>query len=516
MRLVKLIIIIILINVIYGTELHTCPDIENDPHVKIFRIPEKLDCNNLKLTGEVYKVNEYSLNQNTYETESFLISIAKLICTTEFKIFHGYTTIKDIEYITLSYTEYLKINKTLSYVTHDKIISLIATDNANIYQNKDSGYKCEYNIFSTNIITNYEITLHRNKLYERTGMMKSPIIPVYSCTYSNKICHINNNVLVWDANTDYDKTYVESKTNLTMFLLKDTVSNIYHMISEEFKIAYTILNMSDIIIDSTCDKCIKTDNPLIGIKIERVKDINIRVKRNVHQFNQYNNIEFGIFYNRIDNICTLINYNYEFWLESCRNNPILCAKTYTNASEIKAELINNYLMIYQCTPATIIAFKPRKMKDGRCSALIPIKFTNDHSNVISSGYLDTKTLEIYNNTILYEDRDGCKSRIIFRIGSLLYVYYSDTGTYTNINNIHNDTISTNPETIIPRPIPHDKLHDYIYTDMNVTNIKKINEYVYAIIAIILIIFGIAIYLASIYRNKKNYNKLNIHVTENTI
>jgi hypothetical protein len=521
MELLQIIIIITLINITCCVELHTCPDTENDPHVKIIRIPEKLDCNNLELTGEVFKVNEYSINQNTYVTESFLISIAKLTCTTEFKIFRGYTTIKDVEYITLTYNEYLKINKTLSYKTHDdKTISLIANDNnPKIYQNKDSGYKCERNLFSTIVVINYEITLTRNNLYEKNGMMKSPMVPVYSCTYSNKICHINDNILVWNVNNDYNKAYIEVKTNLTMFLLKDSVSNIYHMISKEFKIGYTISNMSDVVTDSSCQDCIKTDNPLIVIKIDIVN--NTRTKRNVPQFNQYDNIKFGIFYNRIDNICKLINYNYAFWLESCRTDPISCAKIYANVSEIKAVLINNYLMIYQCTRATIIAFRPRKMKDGRCSALIPIKFENEHDNEINNGYLDPITLEIYNNTILYEDQNGCKSHIIFTIGSVLYVYYSDTGNHTIITNIykieHLDIISNNTETTNPRPIPHANINDYIHTNMIVTNMKKHNEEVYVIIiAIILIIFGIAIYLASTYRNKKNYNKLNTRISKNEI
>lgn len=514
--LIKLILLFICINIIYCKTAHLCQNIDNNSaSTIIYKLDKNIGCENLQPMHSDINVDIYHYNDESYTSHSFKIIIKKYTCITSFSMFGGYTTIRREKYLKLTDDQYRSINKSLVYNVNDININLYQI-NDDVFQNKNPGYDCRYNIFSDNNIDNYEITLHRSVVTVTNGMMVSRLIPGYLCTYNNKNCTVNDEVLIWDIHSNYSIKYILYESNVSMILLKDSVTNRFHVLNEKYKTGYSILNTTDKVTDSSCLNCLYTENPYIVLNLDEniLGKYAAKVKRSIPETNittnttttkpsestksnlknnvkddQFNNIHFGILDTRYKHICKLIEMDYIYWKSMCIDNPISCAEKRLNITGINAKLTGDYLIIEKCMPIVIFRYKPRKI-GNKCSALIPVVIGMNSTRV--DAYFDIKTYMIYNNTIWFDADHGCNLYEIFEYDSELYIYYSEHEGIQKIRDTHDITAFNNINNIKPidpRHVPSKILHGI---PLHIISDDKSYTKDYIIIAIVILIITIFI------------------------
>lgn len=505
MKVLKLIILIILCNkIIYCKDAHKCLP---DTNVHIFKMSKPI-CNAIKLNNTV-SVDIYKRNDMIYELDSFVVIINKYSCETRTTLFFPDVT-KTIIPVQLTYQQYIDINSTELYVIGDGNVIQLSKYGDNTFGNNNSTFICKSSIFSDIINVNTNVLLIREKIYIRNGIISSSHVHGFLCKYHNKICVSGSKALIWNLNKEYEEKYILTNSNLTMYRIPDLVDNKINLINNDLHIAYSILNISNVLNDSSCQNCVITTDTNTVIKF------NINKKLNEINNDKYNDIQNSLLDIVIDKECELLIREYEILMSMCREiNPTACAMKILNNTNLYATMVDDYLIVNLCIPVKIIHYKS-SMINNKCSVLIPVTY-NLHNDIID-GYLDSKSLKIYDTTLFYKDNNKCISHKIISINSTLFYYEPLSGQIHNIDMIYNieDFNKINKINNVNHTILLETRH-VLNLKTNDKSMENGMNIFYIILTFLVLIFMKISYMYIVYNNNNgNNNDNNNDVNQNLL
>lgn len=475
----------------------------------VMDLPPLLECNSTKFVETMVSVKK--VNDIDYVTDAVVVSAKSYKCKTPPGIVFWSASSENIEYISLSKDDIMKMNETLTY--GGKKLEYI--ESSFKYVLNSPVFNCVRYFLTSSTFNNTYITLQRIKMHYKNHFIHTDLGSV-SCDYVDGICKIYDDVyILWNVDEKAIPDYNVYR-NKKAWLLYDVNKNTHVLFNDEHgnNVSVIIDNLKDV----DDDGFITTSNFAYKIKFNKpIKETDGEIithhvsKRSLDSDDETDTLQYlydlsSFNSNVIKEMCKDIALSIMETFSLCSISAHECISSLIGERNINVKVVGTKYLIYKCNQVKINSFLP-SYKDGKCSVFPKVSISLQGKQL--EGYYNIRTEQVYSLT---KYTSQCDNVLLQCIGdeNNICTYNHHTGL---VNTVYNSRkINLNSQYINKDVLSYDHddhfnisrfdsvpllsdVADYINTNMHVSsNVVQYNISSHQIATIVLITSFACIFL----------------------